>query len=160
MSEVARASCQTWPARVDFRIAALKAVGTTFFALGTVGVVLPLVPTTELWMLAAYCYAKSAPELAERLFAHPRIGRALRDWVEHQVMSRKLKLFAIGGMSTNFATGIWIAELSGGPLMAWAAALLAISAYIATRPERSGEPPATPVRRGVHSRSFIRSCRC
>lgn len=138
MSAAAKASWQTWPARFALRIAALKALGTTFFTLGTVGLVLPLVPTTELWMVAAYCYAKSAPELAERLFAHPRFGTVLRDWVEHGVVSRKVKLFAVGGLSTNFATVVWIAEMSGAPLVAWAVALVAIAAYVATRPERSG----------------------
>lgn len=138
MSAAAKASWQTWPARFDLRIAALKALGTTFFALGAMGLVLPLVPTTEIWMLAAYCYARSAPELAERMFAQPGIGRELRNWVEHRVISRKVKLFAIGGMSTNLATGSWIANLSGGAVTVWACAVCAIAAYIATRPERRG----------------------
>jgi uncharacterized membrane protein YbaN (DUF454 family) len=137
MNSVARALRYAGPVRIDLQIPALKALGTTFFALGTVGLVLPLVPTTELWMVAAYCYAKSAPELAERLFAHPRFGTALRDWVEHGIVSRKVKLLAIGGLSTNFATGAWIAGLSGGALSAWGAVLLAIGAYMATRREGS-----------------------
>lgn len=138
MNAVARTSWQTWSARNDLRIAALKGLGTTFFGLGTVGLLLPLVPTTELWMAAAYCYAKSAPELAERLFAHPGIGPELRQWVEHGVVSRKVKLMAIGGLSTNFATVVWIADLSGGALIAWAAVLLGIAAYVATRQEGRG----------------------
>ncbi|MBL8529121.1 MAG: YbaN family protein [Burkholderiales bacterium] len=153
MSAAAKASWQTWPARFDPRIAALKALGTTFFALGAMGLILPLVPTTEIWMVAAYCFAKSAPELAERMFAYPRIGRDLRNWVEHRVIRRKVKLFAIGGMSTNLATGAWIANLSGGALTAWACAVCAIAAYVATRSEeidwagigdedRQGPPPA------------------
>ena len=138
MSAAAKASWQTWPARIDLRVAALKALGTTFLAFGTLGLLLPLVPTTELWMVAAYCFAKSAPELAERMFAQPRIGRELREWVEHRVISRKVKLFAIGGLSTNFATGACIADLSGGSLITWAAVVLVIAGYVATRPERRG----------------------
>ncbi len=138
MNTVTRALRYAGPARIDLRIAALKALGTTFFTLGTFGLVLPLVPTTELWMLAAYCFAKSEPERAERLFAHPRIGRELRNWVEHGVVSRKVKLFALCGLSTNFATVVWIADLSGGALASWAGVLLAIAGYVATRPERSG----------------------
>jgi len=137
MSALAKALWQTSPARIDLRISALKALGTTFFAFGGVGLLLPLVPTTELWMAAAYCYARSAPQLAERLFAQPGIGRELREWVENGVMRRKVKLFAIGGMSANFATAAWIADLSGGPLITWAAAVLVIATYVATRPERS-----------------------
>lgn len=138
MNTIARALRYAGPARIDLQIAALKTLGTATLALGALGLVLPLVPTTELWMAAAYCYAKSAPELAERLFAHPRIGGALRDWVEHAVVRRKVKLMAIGGLSTNFATAAWIANLSGGALMAWGAILFAIGAYMATRREQRG----------------------
>jgi uncharacterized membrane protein YbaN (DUF454 family) len=123
-------------ARIDLQIAALKALGMAFFACGALGVLLPLVPTTELWMVAAYCFAKSAPELAERMFAYPRIGLELRNCVEHGVMSRKVKLFAMGGLSTNFATVVWIADLSGAAMIMWAGALLAIAGYVATRRER------------------------
>lgn len=124
-------------ARLDAQTATLKALGATCFALGTVGMILPLVPTTELWMVAAYCFAKSAPELAERMFAYPRIGADLRRWVEHGVISRKVKLFAIAGLSANFVSMVWIADLSGAALAAWAAALLAIGGYVATRRERT-----------------------
>jgi hypothetical protein len=123
-------------ARIDLQIAALKALGVAFFACGALGVLLPLVPTRELWMVAAYCFAKSAPELAERMFAYPRIGLELRNWVEHGVMSRKVKLFAMGGLSTNFATVVWIADLSGASMIMWAGALLAIAGFVATRRER------------------------
>lgn len=134
MSGVARTLPETWPVRIDLQVLALKALGTMFFALGAVGLLVPLLPTTIFWIVAASCYAKSAPELAERLFAHPRIGPVLRDWVEHRAMSRNAKLFAIGGMSGNFAAAAWVADLAGGPLIATAALFLAISTYVATRP--------------------------
>jgi hypothetical protein len=138
MSVTAQATWQSRAARLDVQTAALKALGTTFFVFGTAGLLLPLVPTTELWMVAAYCFAKSAPDLAQRMFAYPRIGPDLRDWVEHGVIGRKVKLFAIGGLTANFATVVWIADLSGAALIIWGAVLLAVAVYVATR--REGRP--------------------
>ncbi|MBL8539518.1 MAG: YbaN family protein [Betaproteobacteria bacterium] len=134
------ATAQAWQtrlARIDAQAAALKAVGITFFVCGAIGMILPLVPTTELWMVAAYCFAKSAPELAERMFAYPHIGAELRDWVEHGVISRKVKLFAMIGLSANFTSVVWMADLSGAALAIWAGVLLAIAGYVGTRRERS-----------------------
>jgi uncharacterized membrane protein YbaN (DUF454 family) len=69
------------------------------------------------------------------MFAFPRVGPELRDWVEHGVISRKVKLFAIGGLSANFTSVVWIADLSGAALVTWAAVLLAIAGYVGTRRE-------------------------
>ncbi len=135
MNATAQARWQSRLARVDVQTATLKAVGVTFFAFGTIGMILPLVPTTELWMVAAYCFAKSAPALAERMFAYPRIGAELRDWVEHGVISRKVKLFAMIGLSANFTSVVWIAGLPGVTLATWAGVLLVIGGYVATRRE-------------------------
>lgn len=135
MSTTVQATWQSRAVRLDLQTTALKTLGTAFFVLGTIGLVMPLVPTTELWMVAAFCYAKSAPELAERMFAFPRVGPELRDWVEHGVISRKVKLFAIGGLSANFTSVVWIADLSGAALITWAAVLLAIASYVGTRGE-------------------------
>ena len=84
--------------------------GLTAFAVGTVGIALPLLPTVPFYLLAAFCFARSRPEWAERLHNHPRYGPPLREWRDRRAIGRKAKVAALGGMgisvvATGFALG-------------------------------------------------------
>ena len=56
------------------------AAGLLCVALGAIGAFLPVLPTVPFLLLAIFCFARSRPEWAERLYAHPRYGPALRQW--------------------------------------------------------------------------------
>ncbi|MCB1877126.1 MAG: YbaN family protein [Chromatiales bacterium] len=73
--------------------------GHLSFVLGAIGALLPGLPTTVFWIIAAVCYARSAPHLRDRIYSQPRFGSAVRDFVEHGQLSRKGKWFAVAGMS-------------------------------------------------------------
>src|SRR3546814_16691595 len=45
--------------------------GYAFFAIGLVGVVLPVLPTTIFWIIAAACLATSCPAMARKIYAWP-----------------------------------------------------------------------------------------
>lgn len=46
---------------------ALRVGGALFFAVGAVGIVVPLLPTVVFWILAVWCWSVSAPAWSERL---------------------------------------------------------------------------------------------
>ena len=59
---------------VGLRNAAWRALGTVCVAIGVINAFLPLLPTTEFLLIGAWAYGKGAPEMRERLLAHPRFG--------------------------------------------------------------------------------------
>jgi uncharacterized membrane protein YbaN (DUF454 family) len=107
--------------------------GVILVGIGTLGIFVPLLPTTIFWILAAACFSKSHPEYAERLYAHPKYGHHLRAWRDHRAISRKGKIAAIGTMSLSVAV-VWFTA-GGWWTLIPVAVLATIGTWIWTRAE-------------------------
>ena len=79
--------------------------GVLAVAVGTVGIVLPLLPTVPFMILAAYCFARSSPALEARLFNHPKFGPHLVAWREKGAISRRGKWSATIAFGVSIAIG-------------------------------------------------------
>jgi len=75
-----------------------QSLGHTLFAVGFAGIFLPLLPTTIFWILATGCYAHSAPHLRDRIINHPKFGQAIANWLDHRVIERRPKIYAVAGI--------------------------------------------------------------
>ena len=75
-----------------------KPLGITFLALGTVGLVLPVLPTTPFVLLAAWFFARSSEKWHQRLLESELFGPMIRNWEEKRCISRRTKLVGIGSM--------------------------------------------------------------
>lgn len=109
-------------------------VGFLSLALGVVGIVLPLLPTTPFLLLSAFCFARSSEKFHDWLLNHPYFGKSIKHWQEKGAISRKAKVSAM----CVIALTLLISVLIGVPLFVLAIQLVVlglVSLFILTRPE-------------------------
>ena len=73
----------------------LVILGALALGLGVAGIFLPLLPTTPLLLLAAWCFVRSSPRLYEWLLNHPRLGVYIRNFREHRAIPLRVKVFSV-----------------------------------------------------------------
>ena len=76
------------------------AVGWISVALGVIGVVIPILPTTPFLIVAVWAFSRSSPVFAERIRNHPVVGPYIRDWQDFGVIPVKAKILACLMMGT------------------------------------------------------------
>jgi uncharacterized membrane protein YbaN (DUF454 family) len=106
-------------------------LGWISVAVGSIGVVVPGVPTTGPFVLAAACFARSSPRFERWVFGLPGVGRMVRDHRAGLGMPRRAKVMAIGVMLSACS----ISAVTIGPPVAIAVVLAAAVAtwYIGWR---------------------------
>lgn len=113
------------------------ALGGLALAVGAIGVVLPVLPTTPFVLLAAFCFAKASPKLAARLETHAIFGPIIADWRTHGAIARRYKRIAIVMMVAALALSL-VLQLSVWVIVLQATAIAAASLYILSRPDGPG----------------------
>lgn len=77
-------------------------LGLVLVGIGIIGIVVPLLPTTDFMLLAVPCFARSSPRLEPWLLNHPRFGPALRAWRSERAVPRNAKTMACIGMIIGY----------------------------------------------------------
>ena len=70
-------------------------LGSLSLGLAIVGVFLPLLPTTPLLLLSAWCFFRSSPRLYEWLLNHPRLGGYIRNFREYRAIPLRVKIVSV-----------------------------------------------------------------
>lgn len=89
----------------------LLSLGWLAIVLGTLGIVLPLLPTTPFVLLAAWCFARSSPRFHHWLLWKSPFGRYIRHWQQHQAMPPGAKGRAMLLIVITFSVSIYLVHL-------------------------------------------------
>jgi len=83
-------------------------LGCFFFILGSIGILVPILPTTPFMILAAACFAESSPRFHKMLLNNRWFGEDLRRWECHKTMKRTTKKRASWVIVFSFSLSIGI----------------------------------------------------
>jgi uncharacterized membrane protein YbaN (DUF454 family) len=121
-------------------------LGTIFLALGAIGLVLPVLPTTPFVLLAAACYLRASERLHRRLVQSRTFGPTIVAWQEHGAIPPRAKAIAIALIALTF--GLSVLFVVEPPLMR--AGLVALGIVLAVWLARRPSPPeAAPIPRRI-----------
>lgn len=86
----------------------LISVGWLSIALGALGAILPLLPTTPFILLAAACFAKSSPRFHSWLLTHRHLGPIIRQYQSGNGLPRKVRQRALTAIWASMALSMLI----------------------------------------------------
>lgn len=86
-------------------------IGWLAVVLATLGVVLPLLPTTPFLMLAAWCFARSSPRFHHWLLYRSWFGSYIRHWQNHRALPPGAKPRALIFIVLTFAVSLYLVNI-------------------------------------------------
>jgi len=113
-------------------------VGILTLALGGLGVVLPLLPTTPFVLVAAFAFANSSNTLHQWLLNHNIFGQLIANWQRYGAISRSAKVLSLLSMVAVLVISLVMA-VPAFVIAVQALVVGACSLFIISRPLPPGE---------------------
>ncbi|MET0376097.1 MAG: YbaN family protein [Rhizorhabdus sp.] len=111
------------------------ALGWVMVALGFIGILLPVMPTTIFLILAAGCFSHSSPRFEAWLLDHRWFGPSIRRWRESGAIPRNAKIVAIVSMAGGYGVMLYTVQPAWWVDLLIALMLIACALYVASRPD-------------------------
>ena len=89
---------------------AFAVIGTVALAIGVLGIVLPILPTTPFLLLAAACYARASTRLYGWLLGHSALGPIVARWRATRSLAPGVKARAIVIVIVTFSVSILLVD--------------------------------------------------
>lgn len=109
--------------------------GLISLVVGTIGIFVPLLPTTPFVLLSAWCFLKSSNRAHRWIFAQPLLGKSLQQWEENKAISKKSKTVALTTIAISLGV-IWMRTTGLEVKLILSVVLLLVSIFILTRPSQ------------------------
>jgi len=93
-----------------------RILGLLCTGIGIAGIFLPVVPATDFFLIALWCFARSSQKLHDWLVHHPVFGKYVHDLWVRKGMTRRSKVFALATMTlaigvTAATVPLWIHKI-------------------------------------------------
>jgi uncharacterized protein len=115
------------------------AAGWVAVGIGSIGIVVPGLPTTVFFIIAAACFSRSSPRFEQWVLSRPGVGPMVRDYRAGLGMPRRAKIAAIASIAVVCGLSAVIARgrpwLSAVIAAAGVAGALYIGWRVPTKPE-------------------------
>lgn len=106
--------------------------GLACVGVGTVGILIPGLPTTVFFILALWAFKRSNRRLENWLLNHRVVGPTLRDWEENKVIRPRTKVIAVTMTWLMILVSVMLLETLAVQIMLLGIAI-AITVYLLTR---------------------------
>jgi uncharacterized protein len=82
--------------------------GLLSVGLGVIGIVLPILPTTPFFLLAAYLFLRSSTRLYRWLLTHPLFGNYIRNYIHNKSISKGVKITTLFLLWTTILISVYL----------------------------------------------------
>lgn len=86
----------------------LITAGFISLVLGSIGIVLPVLPTTPFFLLSAYCFIRSSDKLYHWLIHHRIFGSYIYHYLEHRAVKKRAKIAALAMLWPSLLFSMYI----------------------------------------------------
>ncbi|MEW6004444.1 MAG: YbaN family protein [Stygiobacter sp.] len=105
-------------------------LGFIFIAFGIIGAILPLMPSTVFFILAAYFFSKSSEKFHKKLLDNKYIGRHIKNFYEKRGMPLRAKIISILSLFLTITISIILVERTPFLVVILLSVAFAVSFYI------------------------------
>jgi len=110
--------------------------GFLFLAIGSIGLILPILPGTPFFLLSAFFFINSSEKVYKWLLTLPVIGKVVLDWQKHKSINMKTKRWSTFYLWVTLIYSMYFLYPKIPLIILLLTIGLSVSIFIWTRPSR------------------------